>query len=170
MGFRGHGVKLDVEVAASVREEFWRALRSGQSPTAAATVAGVSGATGRKWAKAGGYQRNPQHCGTRYVGQVREVFWAAVRTGMSPAQAAVVAGVSENAGREWITQAGYVLRTPVPAVQQLDAVGPSLSFIERCRLEELLESRSSPAEAARLLGRHPATISREIRRGATGCG
>jgi transposase, IS30 family len=95
------------------------------------------------------------------VGQVREVFWAAVRAGMSPAPAAVVAGVSENAGREWITQAGYVLRTPVLAVQQLDAVGPSLSFTERCRLEQLLESRSSPAGAARLLGRHPATISRE---------
>jgi len=152
VGFRGHGVKLDVEVAASVREAFWTALRSGQSPTAAATVAGVSGATGRRWAKAGGYQRNPQHCGTRYVGQVREVFWAAVGAGMSPAQAAVVAGVSENAGREWITQAGYVLRTPVPAVHTLDAVGPSLSFTERCRLEQLLESRSSPARGGATIG------------------
>jgi transposase, IS30 family len=170
VGFRGHGVKLGVEVAASVREEFFKALRSGLSPTAAATVAGVCGATGRKWAKAAGYQTNPQHCGTRYSRQLKEVFWAAVRSGVTPAQAAVVAGVSENAGLEWITQAGYVLRTPIPAAQQLDAVGPSLSFIERCRLEELLESRSSQSEAARLLGRHRATISREIRRGATGCG
>ncbi|AYE96966.1 hypothetical protein C0J29_21400 [Mycobacterium paragordonae] len=55
-------MKLDAELAASVHEEFWKALRSGLSPTAAATVAGVSGgraasgprlATGeaRIWAK-----------------------------------------------------------------------------------------------------------------------
>ena len=44
------------------------------------------------------------------------------------------------------------------------------SFIERCRLEELLESGCSPGRAAGVLGRHRHTISREIRRGATASG
>ena len=45
-----------------------------------------------------------------------------------------------------------------------------MSFTERCRLEELLESKCSQASAARLLGRHPSTISREVCRGVTSCG
>ncbi len=171
VAFRGSGVKLDVESAALVRERFWEALGSGLSPTAAATVAGVCGATGRKWARAAGYQTNPKHCGTRYS-QVKGAFWAALRSGMTPTQAAVVVGVSENAGREWVAQAGYVPRTPFPAGLELVAPsrGSSLSFLERCRLEELLEAGRSQASAARLLGRDRSTISRETRRGATRSG
>ncbi len=45
-----------------------------------------------------------------------------------------------------------------------------MSFIERCRLEELLESGCTPARAAVLLGRHRDTIRRETDRGATGSG
>jgi IS30 family transposase len=171
VAFRGHGVKLDAEVAALVREEFRKALRSGLAPTAAATVAGVSGATGRKWAKAEGYQRNPKHCGTRYSPQVRSAFWEALRAGSTPTQAAVVAGVSENAARDWIAQAGFVPRTPFPAgLAVVAACGRALSFLERCRLEELLEAGHSQASAAGLLGRDRSTISREVRRGATGSG
>ena len=167
MGFREPGWH---RLPKSVGEEFWEAVRSGLSPTAAATVAGVSGATGRRWSKAAGYQVNPKHCGTRYCQEVKEKFWAAVRSGMTPTQAAVAAGVSENAGRDWVKQAGYVLRTAVPAGQELDVTTRSLSFTQRCRLEELLASGYSQARAARLLGRHRSTISREARRGATNCG
>jgi IS30 family transposase len=163
-------VRLDVESAASMREEFWRAVRSGLSPTAAATVAGVSGATGRKWAKAAGYQTNSKHYGIRYSQQVRKTFWEALRSGLTPTQAAVCAGVSEHCARRWVQQAGYVPRTPVPAGLEPDAASRSMSFTERCRLEELLESKCSQASAARLLGRHRSTISREVCRGATSCG
>jgi transposase, IS30 family len=89
---------------------------------------------------------------------------------MTSTQAAVVAGVSENGGRDWVKQAGYVPRTPLPAGQELDATTRSLSFTERCRLEELLEAGCSQASAARLVGRHRSTISREVCRGATGSG
>ena len=153
-----------------MREEFWRAVRSGLSPTAAATVAGVSGATGRKWAKAAGYQTNSKHYGIRYSQQVRKTFWEALRSGLTPTQAAVCAGVSEHCARRWVQQAGYVPRTPVPAGLEPDAASRSMSFTERCRLEELLESKCSQASAARLLGRHRSTISREVCRGATSCG
>ena len=171
-GFRGHGVHLDVESKASVREEFWRAVRSGLSPTAAATVAGVSGATGRKWAKAGGYQTNPKHYGQQYSQQVKKAFWEALWSGLTPTQAAVRAGVSEHSALRWIQQAGYVPRTPFCPDQTVDTVPQtqSLSFVERCRLEELLEQDYSRADAAKLLGRHRSTIVREARRGATGSG
>jgi IS30 family transposase len=173
VAFRGHGVRLDVESAASVREVFWKALGSGLSPTAAATVAGVCGATGRKWAKAAGYQRNPKHCGTRYS-QVKDEFWVALRSGMTPTQAAVAAGVSENAGREWVAQAGYVPRTPIAAGHEPEPEATSrpqaMTFVERCRLEDLLEAGYSQARAAHLLKRDASTISRERHRGATDSG
>ncbi|WP_231992013.1 IS30 family transposase [Mycobacterium sp. ACS4331] len=47
---------------------------------------------------------------------------------------------------------------------------PALTFTERCRLEELLESGYEPARAADLMGRHGDTIAREIARGDTQSG
>jgi transposase, IS30 family len=169
-GFRRPG---RVRLPESVREVFWEAVRSGLSPTAAATVAGVEGGTGRQWARDAGWQTDSRHYGLRYSQTIREAFWGAVRSGCSPAQAAQAAGVSEHTGRRWVKQAGYVLRTvALAADHELDAAPrvQSMSFTERCRLEEALESGSSPARAAELLGRHRATISRETRRGATGSG
>lgn len=181
MAFRVHGKNLDAASVASVRERFSAALGSGLSPTAAATVAGVSGATGRKWAREAGYTPRPEHCGTRYSPAARETFWAAVESGKSPTHAAVIAGVSENAARDWIAQARYVPK--ISAVAVADPADPdpdpeavavpvtrSLSFVERCRMEELLESGRKPARVAELLGRDPATVSREIERGMTSFG
>ncbi len=170
MGFRGHGVHLDAGSVASVREAFQKALASGLAPTAAATVVGVSGATGRKWAKTAGYRTNPKHCGTRYSQAARDAFWAALRSGSTPTQAAVAAGVSENAARDWVVQSGFVPRTPVSPDRGLAAPSRSLSFVERCRLEQLLVEGYSQTDAAELLGRHRSTISREARRGATPSG
>jgi transposase, IS30 family len=93
-GFRHRGIPPGGRLPESVREEFWAALRSGLSPTAAATVAGVSAKTGRLWAKDGGYQTDPKHYGIRYPQATREAFWKAVRSGLTPPQAAVIAGVS----------------------------------------------------------------------------
>jgi hypothetical protein len=62
-GFREQGWH---RLPDSVREQFWEALGLGLSPTAAATVAGVHGATGRKWAKDAGYVTDRKHRGVRY--------------------------------------------------------------------------------------------------------
>src|SRR4029453_4413813 len=112
MAFRKHGCK---QVPESAREDFLEALRSGLSQSAAATVAGVSHQTGCRWAKAAGVPASLKHRGIRYPAAVREAFWAAMRSGASPTHAAVIAGVSENTGRIWVRQAGYMPRTPVPA-------------------------------------------------------
>jgi IS30 family transposase len=173
MGSGKHGRKLMVE---SAREDFLDALRSGLSQSAAATLVGVTHTTGHNWAKAAGVPADLKHRGTRYSAAVREAFWAAMKSGASPTHAAVIAGVSENMGRIWVQQAGYMPRTPVPADTEpcacdidSDASPPKgpMSFIERCRLEQLLETGHTPPQAAGLLGRHPDTIDREMNRGQT---
>ncbi len=169
-GFRLRGVHLDRQSAAAVRERFWEAVSSGLSPTAAATVAGVAGGTGRKWARDAGYRPEKGHTGILYSQQVKDEFWAAMHSGATVVQAAVSSGVSEHTARRWVDQAGFVPRTPIAAVPAPEEPSKAMSFTERCRLEELLESGRSPAKAAELLGRHPSTISREKRRGATRSG
>jgi transposase, IS30 family len=173
MGFGKHGRKLVLE---SAREDFLDALRSGLSQSAAATLVGVTHTTGHRWAKAAGVAANLKHRGVRYPAAVREAFWAAMKSGASPTQAAVIAGVSENMGRIWVQQAGYMPRTPVPADTEPCAsdIDPGvssprrpMSFVERCRLEQLLETGHTSAQAAGLLGRHADTIGREMDRGQT---
>jgi transposase, IS30 family len=171
-GFRGPGRPPGGGLPESVRKEFWEALGSGLTPTAAATIAGVSGDTGRQWAKDGGYRSSPRQRGHKYSESVRESFWAAMASGATLLDAAVTAGVSEHTGRRWVDQAGYVPRTAAPPVdlELVMSPGGPVSFTERCRLEELLESGRTQARAAVLLGRDPSTISREAQRGATASG
>jgi transposase, IS30 family len=166
------GVHFSRAVPESVRERFWEAVNSGLSPTAAATVAGVDGGTGRDWARSAGYQTNTKHYGIRYSRATRERFWEAMYSGARVVEAAVIAGVSATAGQRWVTEAGYVPRTALLADTDIDtdtepsSRGP-MSFIERCRLEELLETGHTPVQAAGLLGRHRVTIRREMCRGQT---
>jgi IS30 family transposase len=170
MGFRTLGSK---EVPESAREDVLAALRSGLSPAAAATVAGVSATTGYKWARAAGWKAGGGHTGIRYSAAVREAFWAAMRSGSSTAQAARVAGVSEMSAVIWVKQAGYVPRTPALAIVEIDRSRrprAPLSFTERCRLEELLEGGCTAVRAAELLDRHRDTIRREMVKGLTGSG
>ena len=170
MGFRKHGSK---EVPESAREVFLKALRSGLSQSAAATVSGISHTTGHRWAKAAGIAADSRHRGIRYCVAAREAFWAAMYAGAGVAQAAAGAGVSEMAGLAWVKQAGYVPRTPALAVVEVDRSRrprAPLSFTERCRLEELLEGGGTAVRAAELLDRHRDTVRREIIKGQTGSG
>lgn len=167
MAFGRRGSK---EVPKSSREAFVEAVRSGAPFSVAATMVGVSHTTGNKWAKAAGIAATAGHHGNRYSAEVREAFWTAVRAGAAPEQAAVSVGVSRNRAGAWVTQAGFVPRTPPPADPSLDSPRPArapLSFVERYRLEQLLEDGCSPQEAATVLGRHCDTIDREITRGQT---
>lgn len=170
MGFRKHGSK---DVPECAHEDVLAALKSGLSPAAAATVAGVSATTGYKWARAEGWKAGGGHTGIRYSAEVREAFWVSMRSGSSTAQAARIAGVSEMSAVIWVKQAGYVPRTPALTIVEIDRSRrprAPLSFTERCRLEELLESGATAARAAELLDRHRDTIRREIVKGLTGSG
>ena len=157
----------------SVRAGFLTALRSGLSPTAAATVVGVSHTAGLKWARAAGHRTDKSHYGIRYPRSVRE----AMRSGSSVIEAAVIAGVSQPAAVRWVQQAAYVPRTQAPAddpeIDPATRDRSPLTFTDRCRLEELLEpahlgaapagpaataktdNPANPAETGRAAGRSP---------------
>jgi IS30 family transposase len=104
------GVHFSRAVSESVRERFWEAVNSGLSPTAAATVAGVHGATGRAWAKAAGYQTNPEHYGIRYSQATRDSLWEAMHSGATVSEAAVIAGMSEVTAQV-LGQQGWIRAT-----------------------------------------------------------
>jgi IS30 family transposase len=90
---------------------------------------------------------------------VRRGFWIRVRAGASVPDAARAAGVSVTSARRWFTEAGGV------APDLVEPSGRYLSLAERELLDEYWSHTDlSQAEIARRLGRHPATISRELRR------
>lgn len=172
MGFRPYGSKA---VPAQARGVFLESVRSGMSFTAAATIAGVSHTTGNKWAKAAGLVSDARYRGIRYPTAAWEVFRAALHAGATTFEAAALAGVSQTAAVAWVQKAGWVPRTlaPVPDPTVLPAERrprAPLTFIERYRLEELLEDGCSAVRAAGLLDRHRDTIGREIVKGMTSSG
>ena len=165
-----------VQVPESVRKEFFEVLSTGLTPSAAATVVGVAAATGCAWARQAGLQRDRHAKQVNYSQAARDAFWDALSAGYGPQQAARIAGVSEPAAKRWIKKAGYVTRTAECLTLVEPAAAPALpprgplSFLERCRLEELREQGYCDAQVAKFLGRHRCTIGREIQRGMTASG
>jgi IS30 family transposase len=89
-------------------------------------------------------------------------FWAAIATGVLTDEASTVAGVSAPVGYRWFRHAGGVnpqLSTTVS--------GRYLSFTEREDIALLRAQGLGVRVIARRLGRHPSTISRELRRNAS---
>ena len=85
-------------------------------------------------------------------------FWIALRSSSSSGEAAARVGVSKTVARGWITEAGGVspdLRAPS---------GRYLSQAEREVIDLGLADGMDNAQIARLLGRHPSTIGRELAR------
>ena len=158
-----------------VPEVFWSQLRAGVSVATASRAVGVSAATGYNWvASAGG----PAVVGIVRVGAgrpwggrtseaVREVFWAELRRGASISAASKISGVSRETGRVWLNEAGGVRpRVSNPELEATVGSGSgSLSFVDRCRIEDLVKAGYRPTQIAGLLGRARSTITRELGRG-----
>jgi len=156
-------------------EDFWIELRAGATVMVASRSVGVSHFTGYRWvAEAGGPgvvgldRSGPgRPWGGRKSDEVRDLFWAGLRRGATVHAAARAAGVAKDTGRAWLDEAGGVR----PRVSNPDleaAVTPSsgsLSFVDRCRIEDLVKVGYTPARIADLLGRQRSTITRELRRG-----
>ncbi len=89
-------------------------------------------------------------------------FWSGIREGLLPGDAGVAAGLSASWGRRTFRKAGGVNPTRVAG-----PVGRYLSWSEREEIAALEHAGHGVREIARQLGRAPATISRELSRGAT---
>jgi IS30 family transposase len=97
--------------------------------------------------------------------EVRRRFWQGIRAGLSPAESAVVVGASRRWGEYVFGEAGGV--NPVPVA---DPVGRYLSHAEREEIMRLDAAGQGVRQIAAAVGRDPATISRELRRGKTSRG
>lgn len=89
-------------------------------------------------------------------------FWEAVAGGAMTEEAAEVAGVSSPVGFRWFRHAGGVNPCLPPTVS-----GRYLSFSEREDIALLKAQGLGVREIARRIGRHPSTVSRELRRNAS---
>lgn len=92
---------------------------------------------------------------------LERAFWRRIAEGMTSEDAAGAVGVSGPVGSRWFRERGGMatfLITPV--------TGRSLSFDEREVMALLKAQGAGVREIARQLGRHPSTVSRELRRNA----
>jgi IS30 family transposase len=94
--------------------------------------------------------------------ELERVVWRAIRDGKTPACAAAQAGVSLRTAVGWIEQAGGV-----PPLDLAAPTGRYLSFAEREEIALLRAAGGGVRTIARVLGRSPSTISRELARRAS---
>ena len=155
-------------------ERFWIELQAGASVATASQAVGVSHFTGYRWlAEAGGPDAlgmagtRGRPWGGRKSEGVRDVFWAELRRGATITAAARAAGVARQTGAAWLTEAGGVRPRVIDLKLEAAVISGSgsLSFTDRCRIEDLVKVGYSPARIADLVGRHRSTITRELARG-----
>jgi IS30 family transposase len=91
----------------------------------------------------------------------RRRFWVLIAEGLSSEQAAEAVGVSGPVGSRWFRHAGGMAPLSLAPVS-----GRYLSFAEREEIAVLRAQGTGVREIARRLGRHPSTVSRELRRNA----
>jgi IS30 family transposase len=94
--------------------------------------------------------------------EVRRGFWQGVRAGLRVEEAAVAVGASVSWGKYVFAEAGGV-----NPVRVTGPVGRYLSFAEREEIMRLDACGLGVGEIARAVERHPASVSRELKRGAT---
>jgi IS30 family transposase len=92
-------------------------------------------------------------------GVVRVAFWEGVRGGLTVVQAGAAAGVSGTKAYEWFGQAGGVAGNGPRA-----GSGRYLSVAEREEIAVGVAAGERLGVIAARLGRHPATVGREVRR------
>src|SRR4051794_24075421 len=92
---------------------------------------------------------------------VQREFWRLIASGTTTVEAAALVGVSAPVGIRWFRHAGGM------APLSLDEpTGRYLSFAEREEIALLKAQSKGVREIARMIGRDPGTVSRELRRNA----
>ena len=85
-------------------------------------------------------------------------FWCQVGQGLSTADVAAAAGVSQKSGGRWFRKGGGM-----PTIDLAEPSGRYLGFAEREDIALRIAEGISMRQIARELGRSPSTISRELR-------
>jgi IS30 family transposase len=98
--------------------------------------------------------------------EVQRRFWRLIRQGLPVEQAAVAVCVSPRLGARWFAQGGGM--PPMSLADSADSADGArplrLTLVEREEIAILHALKVRGAEIARRIDRHPATVSREIRR------
>lgn len=94
---------------------------------------------------------------------IRRAFWAGIREGLVLDYAAEAAGVSKSVAWRWFREAGGVMPAPPPVDDDIRSY--RLSFSEREEIACRRAAGEGIRQIARVLGRSPSTISREVKRG-----
>ena len=92
---------------------------------------------------------------------VQRQFWRLIATGITSAEASIAVGVSVPVGARWFRHAGGM-----PPISLAEPTGRYLSFEEREEIAILRAQDKGVREIARVIGRDPGTVSRELRRNA----
>ncbi|WP_438819887.1 IS30 family transposase [Rothia kristinae] len=90
---------------------------------------------------------------------IERAFWKEIAKGLSSDDAAAAVGVSAAVGARWFRQGGGMI-----TITLTEPGRRYLSFTEREEITILKAEGLGVRQIARRLGRHPATISRELRR------
>lgn len=104
--------------------------------------------------------RSPGH--PKYQRHVEVAFWEQIAKGLLAEEAAGVVGVAQAVGARWFHNAGGMS----PFDLKFQHSGRYLSFAEREEIALLKAQDKGVREIARVIGRDPGTISRELRRNA----
>ena len=92
---------------------------------------------------------------------VQRQFWRLIAKGITSAEAALAVGVSVPVGIRWFRHAGGM-----PPISLAEPSGRYLTFEEREEIAILRAKDKGVREIARVVGRDPGTVSRELRRNA----
>jgi len=104
--------------------------------------------------------RSPGH--PKYQRHVEVAFWEQIAKGLLAEEAAGVVGVAQAVGGRWFHNAGGMS----PFDLKFQPSGRYLSFAEREEIALLKAQDKGVREIARVIGRDPGTVSRELRRNA----
>ena len=104
--------------------------------------------------------RSPGH--PKFPRHVEVAFWEQIGMGLLPEEAAGVIGVAQAVGARWFHNAGGM----PPLDLKFQPSGRYLSFSEREEIALLRAQDKGVREIARVIGRDPGTVSRELRRNA----
>src|SRR5882757_3544845 len=94
---------------------------------------------------------------TRVFTETHREFWRLIARGASTDSASEQVGVAKSAGRRWFVNAGGM-----SPIELHEPVGRYLSCVERETIALQLAAGSGVRQIARLIGRSPSTVSREL--------